>query len=198
MLHWFGTIADELLSWGYLGVFAALVIEGLGLPFPGDAVMAFYGFAAAHGQAHAGGVIGFSIVGYMAGTVFAYRVSHQYGAGLFDRIGSRFLLDHRSMTRASRLIDQYGPWLLIPGRFLPGVRSVSSYVAGASHMEFQPFLVYTGIGASLWCATWVGLGYWFGENMDVVLHAVQSSLAYVTGAGLVLLLALWAYRRRVR
>jgi membrane protein DedA with SNARE-associated domain len=198
VLDWFGSIAEAVLTLGYVGVLLALVVEGLGLPFPGDAMMAFYGFAAARGDLNLAGVFLCSLAGYLVGTTFAYAVSRRYGREWLDIAARRVLLSERSMRRTTSLIDRYGPWLLVPGRFLPGVRSVSSYVAGVGDMDFRDFLLYTGIGASLWCAAWLGIGYWFGDHLDAVIQAVQSGLAYLTGAVVVGLFGLWVYRRRSR
>lgn len=196
VLHWFGSLADSVLTVGYIGVYVALIIEGLGLPFPGDAAMAFYGFAAAEGTLSLGPVLWVSIAGYLTGSLLAYYVSRTYGAAWLDGLSALPVFNQRSMMRTTRLIDRYGPWLLIPGRFLPGVRSVSSYVAGFTRMDFQPFLIYTVIGVTLWCAAWVGLGYWFGDHLKVVLQVTQSWLAYITGAVLIIGVAIWGYRRK--
>jgi membrane protein DedA with SNARE-associated domain len=196
VLEWFGSIAGAVLTMGYVGVLIALVIEGLGLPFPGDVMMAFYGFAAARGDLHLAGVFLYSMIGYLIGTTMAYVVSRRYGREWLARAARRMLISERNMMRTTSLMERYGPWLLVPGRFLPGVRSVSSYVAGVGDMDFRDFLLYTGIGASLWCAVWISVGYWCGDHLDAVIHAVQSGLAYLTGAVLVGLLAFWIYRRR--
>ncbi len=198
LFDWFGWIADSVLSLGYVGVYLALVLEGLGLPFPGDVAMAFYGFAAARGNVHLGAVMVCSLAGYMTGSTIAFAVSRKFGGHWLDNMSHRLLLNQRSMMSTSGLIHRYGAWLLIPGRFLPGVRSVSSYVAGISRMDFQAFLLYTGIGSALWCAGWVALGFWFGEHLTEVLHVVQSSLAYLLGGVLVAVLCFLLYRRKAR
>ncbi|GMA50385.1 alkaline phosphatase [Alicyclobacillus contaminans] len=196
MLDWFGWAADGVLDFGYVGVFITLVLEGLGFPFPGDGLLTFYGFASARGQLQLPGVALCSIAGYLCGSTLAYLISRHYGVRLLNAAASRWLFNARQMSRTTSLIDRYGPWLLIPGRFLPGVRSASPYVAGFARMALRPFLLYTGIGAALWCIAWIGLGYWAGDHMEAVLRVVQSSLAYVTGGLLVTVLLIVLYRTR--
>lgn len=198
MFEWLGQLAEHVFAIGYSGIYLALIVEGLGLPFPGDAVMVFYGFAAAQGQFHVLPIIGFSVLGYLSGTTLCYWVARRYSAHV-RRFGERVpLLNQRSMMRTTRMIDRYGALLLIPGRFLPGVRSVSSYVAGLVDMDFRTFLLYTGIGTVLWCPVWVLIGFWFGENAHAVVRSMQSSAAYVTGALLVVVATvLWLRRTRV-
>ncbi len=196
MLAWFSHILEGVFRVGYPGIVLALIVEGLGLPFPGDAVMAFYGFAAADANFRLDGVIVCSFIGYMFGSTLAYAASRRFGRGMLDRLARLRWFSSGSLMRTSRLIDRFGPLLLVPGRFLPGVRSVSPYVAGMGGMEMEPFLFYTGLGAALWCTAWVCVGYWFGEHLDWILHVAQSSLAYVTGCALVIGAAYWLWRRR--
>lgn len=196
MLHSFGQWADVVYTWGYIGIFVALIIEGLGLPFPGDAVMAFYGVAAAKEKFHVFPLITSSIIGYLIGALICYFLSYRFGSTLLERASFTSWFNQRSMTRTSTMLSRYGPVLLIPGRFLPGVRSVSSYVAGAVKMEFAPFLLYTLIGVIGWCSMWVLIGYWFGENLHAILQVAQSSLAYITGGCVSVIAVVWVYRRR--
>ncbi|MCL6594172.1 MAG: VTT domain-containing protein, partial [Alicyclobacillus sp.] len=104
-------------------------------------------------------------------------------------------LDGARLRRAAGRLLRYGPLLLVPGRFLPGWRAVSSYAAGAAHMDLRAFLVYTGMGAGLWCGAWLGVGYWFGENADWLLRTANTWLALLAAAGAAAVAGLWLYRR---
>ena len=196
MLEWFGSLAETVFALGYPGIVLALIIEGLGLPFPGDAVMAFYGFAAAQGRFNLPGVIVFSLTGYLIGAVVSYAVSHKLGSRWMTGARRPSVLKPDTMDRTIHFLDKYGPWFLITGRFLPGVRTVSSYVAGLIRMDFGVFLLYTGIGSVFWCAFWVLIGYWFGENVKFVITHVQSSITYFTAAAFLAGGLWWLIRRR--
>lgn len=197
VLDWFGGLAGAVVGWGAPGVFVAMVIEGLGLPFPGDAVLAFYGFLAAQGRMHLGGLWLFGTAGYVTGAGMAFWASRRFGARFVHGIGGRLaLLSDRGMSRTTRLMGRWGPWILAPGRFLPGVRSVSAYVAGLSGMDWRPFVLYTGIGAGLWCTAWVGAGYWFGEHVDDVLARSRTLLGGAAVVAVAAAAAVWLYRRR--
>ncbi|MDQ0190065.1 DedA family protein [Alicyclobacillus cycloheptanicus] len=195
MWNLFGALARDIFALGYPGIALALIIEGLGLPFPGDAVMVLYGYAAAEGHFALPGVILCSIAGYLMGTSVAYWTSYYYGPELGRLVDRLPVFNKRSMMRTTRLIDKYGAFLLIPGRFVPGIRSVTSYVAGFSRMDLRLFLLYTGISACLWCSTWVAAGYWFGENATLMMHTLQSYFAYIVGIGALVGLIWWLARR---
>ncbi|WDL95456.1 DedA family protein [Alicyclobacillus sp. ALC3] len=194
MLQWFGTFTHHVFALGYPGIALALVIEGLGLPFPGDAVMVLYGYAAAQGHFTFVGTVACCVAGYLIGTGVAYWVSYHFGPELGRFVNHFPVFNKRTMMRTTRLIDRYGALLLIPGRFLPGIRSVSSYVAGFGRMDFRPFLIYTGISAILWCGGWVAAGYWFGENAQLMMHTLQTYFAYIAGVVIFGLIVWWLAR----
>jgi membrane protein DedA with SNARE-associated domain len=179
MWEWFGNLTDIVLSLGYIGVYLALVVEGLGLPFPGDAVMGLYGVAAARGLFHPFPVGIVATLGYLTGSLLGYGLAKSYGAPWLGRITHWTLFHRGSMLRTTDMMDRYGPLLLVPGRFLPGIRSVSSYAAGLMGMAFGRFVIYTGMGIVLWVALWLSLGYWFGEHLQAILHWMQSSSGYI-------------------
>lgn len=196
MLKWFAELTEFVFSLGYPGVLIALIIEGLGLPFPGDIVMAFYGFAAANGQFHVLGILVVSVIGYTIGALMGYLVSKRFGATWFLQRSSLPFFSNVQVERTLQRIERHGPWMLVVGRFLPGFRAVSSYVAGFSKMDFQPFVIYTGIGAAIWCALWVFVGFWFGEDLMSIAGHVQRS-AMFAAAGVILIAAIiWFARRK--
>jgi len=123
-------------------------------------------------------------------------VSRRFGSVWFERVSKIALVNRWQIERTARMIDRHGPWLLVIGRFLPGVRAVSSYVAGMMKMDFQIFLLYTGIGAILWCAVWVFVGFWFGESLGVITHHIQASLTIGTLSVAAIMALGWLTRKR--
>lgn len=201
MLAWFSWLAQTVFALGYPGVCLALLIEGLGLPFPGEAVMAFYGFAAAEGRFQVLGVLMASTLGYVLGAAICYGICRLYGPRLNAWVQrwthtSWIAGNAASMRRATRMIDKYGPILLIPGRFLPGIRTVSSYIAGLSGMDVKLFFLCTVTGTVLWSGLWIGLGYWLGENVKELIQSLQSSLGVISVILVMTGTAIWWWRRR--
>ncbi|GMA57695.1 hypothetical protein GCM10025858_21980 [Alicyclobacillus sacchari] len=56
----------RLVYLGYPGVFVAMVLEGLGLPFPGDVFLAFYGYSVAEHSMNGATVFCFGTLGYFS------------------------------------------------------------------------------------------------------------------------------------
>jgi membrane protein DedA with SNARE-associated domain len=194
-----GTWAAQIAALGAAGIAVAMVIEGLGLPFPGDAVLALYGWSAAHGDYSALTLVTAAVGGYMTGSGLAYAIGRSAAASPRTAAFRRLLLvSDDQWFRAQAWVRNYDAWLLIPGRFLPGVRSVSAFASGAAGMLPARFVTCTLAGATLWCSTWIGLGLWFGEHTEAVLDAARSALGWVTLTAVCALALVWWKRRSTR
>jgi membrane protein DedA with SNARE-associated domain len=190
------TIAQALFSLGYPGVLIALMIEGAGIPFPGDAFLVFYGFAAAEGKMHFALVWMIAIIGYLIGTTSVFLLCRSLGDQLIEQLGKYNLMSPRNVRQATGMMNRYSLLVLAPGRLLPGIRAIGSYAAGISHIDFSRFLLYTSIGAAMWSLLWISVGFWFGENMSIVMHTVQTSFVYITLGILLIIAGFWFIRRR--
>lgn len=184
------TVWQTFLTWvheaGYPGMGAALLLEGLGIPFPGDAVMAFYGYMISVGHFSYIQAVLWCTAGCWSGSILAFAAGKIYGIGFLQKFG-RFLLlkpDHVRFT--ARLSERYGIWVLVIGRFLPGVRTVSSYFAGIGGMAWSTFLPVSLAGFAVWCAVWIWIGVWFGKHAPTILSQINRILLIamlLAGAG---------------
>lgn len=178
------------LTWvhdaGYAGMTVALIIEGLGIPFPGDAVLAFYGYMISQAHFSYPQAVLWSTIGSWLGSLVAFAVGRTYGIEFLYRFGRVLLLKPKHIRMTERLSDRFGVWVVLIGRFFPGVRTLSSYFAGIGGMTWPTFLVTSLIGFGLWCAAWLGIGYWFGENAALLLATINRwllVLLLLTGIG---------------
>ncbi|WAH36672.1 DedA family protein [Alicyclobacillus dauci] len=198
LLIWIQHITSAIVSLGYPGVYVALVLEGLGLPFPGDGFLAFYGYAISEGDMNVIAVLCISSLGYFTGVSIVFGLTRRFGKMLLDPLYRLRVLQASRMDHTSSLMEKYGALILIPGRFLPGIRSLSTFAAALSEMTYSTFTFYTIIGSVAWCGAWIGLGFWFGENVQELLAHVQTSLMWFTIVIFVLLALVWMVKRMQR
>ena len=55
------------------------------------------------------------------------------------------------------LFEKYGPFLLIVGYFIPGVRHLTAYFAGMSNLTLWRFCLYAYGGALIWISVLLDL-----------------------------------------
>lgn len=193
--HWLQSLSAIMMTLGYPGVFGAMVLEGLGLPFPGDAFLAFYGYAIAQHDMNGIAVLCIGTLGYFAGVSIIYWLTRTFGNVILTPLYRYRVLSQTRMERTANMMDKYSAAILIPGRFLPGVRSLSTYACALAKMPYSVFSFYTLVGGLLWCGMWIGFGYWFGENMHTLLRHIQTTLMWTTVAVVFAALLMWVLRR---
>jgi rhodanese-related sulfurtransferase len=90
--------------------------------------------------------------------------------------------------------------MLMFAKFVPGLATLAPPVAGQNGMEFGTFLLFDGIGATLWVGGLLALGRFFGDiikrNTNVLDWAGRFSGALLL-LGIVGFLLIRVYRRRV-
>ncbi|MDZ4823710.1 MAG: DedA family protein [Flavobacteriales bacterium] len=82
------------------------------------------------------------------------------------------------IERTEAFYEKHGGKTVIMARFIPIVRTLAPFVAGAGSMPYRKFIVYCIIGALLWVPSLSLLGYWFGNfpivknNFEIVILAI--------------------------
>jgi undecaprenyl-diphosphatase len=86
------------------------------------------------------------------------------------------------------------------GYFIPGVRHLTGYVAGASELSFSNFALFAYTGAFCWAATFITLGYFLGEQWNDVLRGVRETKHLMIGLAVAVVLGYFiiGYIRRRR
>jgi len=175
------TIQDVLGRWGYLVIFAAMLLENAGLPLPGETVTLLGGYAAGSGQLNILGVMGAAAGGAVLGDNIGYWVGRRLGWGLILKVG-RWL--GQSPAQLEKLRDQFlrhaGKSVLL-GRFVAVLRVVAGPMAGAVGMPYPKFLLCNVVGATLWATTMVSLA-WLGGRWIPVDRMVKGVVEFGLGA----------------
>lgn len=185
-------------DYGYIAVFGILILCGFGLPVPEDITLVSGGVISGLDLANphtmcivglAGVLIGDSTM-FLAGRIFGYRI---------QRIKTfRRILSPRRFSHIQRKFKQYGLSLLFVARFLPGLRSPIFLVAGMSRrISYLTFILMDGIAALISVPVWVYLGYFFADNLDLLMEYVKDvqTLIYLV-LGVILLIVLIIYLKK--
>ena len=175
------TLQEVIGRWGYLVIFAAMLLENAGLPLPGETVTLLGGYTAGSGQLNILGVMGAAAGGAVLGDNIGYWVGRRLGWGLILKVG-RWL--GQSPAQLEKLRDQFlrhaGKSVLL-GRFVAVLRVVAGPMAGAVGMPYPKFLLCNVVGATLWATTMVSLA-WLGGRWIPVERMVKGVVEFGLGA----------------
>ena len=75
---------------------------------------------------------------------------------------------------------------------LPVVRHLISLPAGLARMPLQRFVVFTGLGAAVWCTILTWIGWFIGKKEDLLLSALDDEAKRYAGRAMVILLPILA------
>lgn len=180
------TIVDLIFDWGYIGIFLLMAIESSFIPFPSEIVLIPAGYLAHQGEMNLGMIMGAALGGSMLGAFINYFLAFILGRKILMRWGKYFFISRESMQKMDDYFAKHGAISTFIGRLIPGIRQLISIPAGLSRMNLIIFSTYTALGAGIWALILVMLGYFIGENQEMI----DTYLKQITILVLVLLVLL--------
>jgi len=204
LTHFGQWLLERFRDMGYPGIVILMAMESSVLPVPSEAVMPPVGYLAAKGEMNLVIVIACGVLGSVLGALANYGLSLWLGRAVIRRLGRYVLISEKSLDRAERFFDRHGEISTLLGRMLPVVRHLISIPAGIARMPLRRFVLFTGLGAFLWCTILATIGYVLGQHEDVwnkveVQQYLREVLLYLIPALIVTVIAYaWWQRRHAR
>ena len=186
-----------IAHYGYFGIFGLLVLGIIGLPVPDETLLTVAGYLIYRGQLLLIPTGLAALLGSLCGITLSYVIGRATGYLVIERYGPKL---HIKMERVHKVHDWFrrvGGFSLTLGYFVPGVRHLTAYVAGASELEYPTFALFAYPGGLLWCSTFITLGYFLGDRWNAIAGKVHEDVLIAAGA-LALLgggYVLWRRRR---
>lgn len=195
---------DQAFQWiaayGYVAIFALLVLGIVGLPVPDEALLTFVGYLCFKGELHLPATVLTAILGTTCGITISYGLGRLIGLHVLNRVGPWLHLSLDRIQHAQSWIQRWGPYALPLAYFLPGVRHVAALLTGASGLSLPTFARFAYAGAVLWSGTFIGVGYGFGAEWSRLSPSMQRTaiiLALLVATTMaVVLLILWRRNHR--
>lgn len=147
----------------YIVIFLVIFCEtGLVfLPFlPGDSLLFLLGLLSAGNGIN---VVILLFVVFLA-AVMGDSVNYKIGEFFGKTIVQRNLVNKKHIKATEIYYGKYGGKTIILARFVPYIRSFAPFVAGTVRMEYKSFLKFNVIGAGLWSALFIVLGFVVGSS----------------------------------
>ena len=135
---------------------------------PGDSLLFAAGALAARdtNELSVAIIIPLLIVAALLGDNVNYFVGRKLGTQIKSR--ERILFFKREyITETEKFYAKHGGRTVIMARFIPIVRTIAPFVAGAGSMNYSAYIKNCIIGAVLWVVSLTLLGYFFG-NLEIV------------------------------
>ena len=190
-------VRDAMRGGGLAALGGLILLENLVPPIPSELVLPLTGFYVGEGVLAFVPAVAAATLGSVLGAWLLYAIGRFGGRTALLRWGRVARLTEAKLDRADDWFDRHGPWIVLGGRLVPGVRSLVSLPAGASEMPFGRFTLLTALGSGVWNTALIGAGWALGSNWERVGDLVGPASRIVLVLG-VLALAGLALRMLVR
>ena len=151
-------------------IFILMAIESSVFPLPSEVVMIPAGFLAfRNGLTFGDPLLDCAIAvicgafGSLAGAYFNYFMALWLGRPFLYKFGKYFFLKPKNLERCEEVFREYGEIATFVCRLVPGIRHLISLPAGLAKMNHFRFSFFTVIGAGIWCAILLAIGYYLGS-----------------------------------
>ncbi len=161
-------LVDLIFDWGYLGIFIMMAIESSFVPFPSEIVLIPAGYLASQGEMTLGMIMAAALGGSMVGAYINYFLALTLGRKILQRYGKYFFIKESALEKMDDYFEKHGHVSTFIGRLIPGIRQLISIPAGMARMNLVTFSTYTALGAGIWALILTLLGYFIGENQELI------------------------------
>ncbi len=175
-------IVDAL---GYPSAGVGIFVESAGVPFPGEALLLAAAAWAAARHHSIVLVVLFAFLGATAGADVGYLLGYRGGRPFVERFGTIFRIRPDHIARAELFFARHGDKAVLVARFILGLRTWGSMLAGMARMPFWRFQAFSALGGLMWATAIGAAGYVLGSNLGLVEAVVRD-----VGAGGLLILFL--------
>ena len=174
-------IVQTVGEWGYAGIFLMMFLESSFFPFPSEVAMIPAGYLAHQGQMSLVLAWCAGTAGSLAGAVFNYYLCYFFGRELVLKYGKYVGITKVKMRKFEAFFKRHGEISTFNCRLIPGIRQYISLPAGLARMNIFKFCLYTALGAGIWVAVLLAVGWYLGKNYDKdsFSHIVVALLAAV-------------------
>ncbi len=189
---------NNLLSQGlYPMVVIVLVLCGLGVPFPEEAVFLTAGYVGSKHDANLWILCACGIVGILLGDSIPYWVGRKYGLKVIKRRPFSWFMSEKGIEKTRGFFGKHGSKAVFCGRFVAGLRMPTFFMSGSMGVSYVSFLLWDLLGAMISCPTSIYLAFHYGKKAEEMLRESKGFL--FAGIGLVVLYIVyhvWSHREK--
>ena len=182
---------------GYLGIFIGMTIESSFVPLPSELILIPAGALIARGEMAFFPVFFAGLFGSILGALVNYYLALFLGRRTVDflvkKYGKFLFMNKKNLERTDAYFRKHGEATTFVGRLIPLARHLISLPAGFARMNLSKFIIFTALGAGLWTAILIFVGYFFGSDAPSSLKIMT---AIILALSLVFLLIYYLRQKK--
>src|SRR5438094_3981315 len=165
-------VVQWVTDYGYFGIFFLLIFGIIGLPVPDEWLLVISGYLAFKNVLGFGPTVAVAVLGSAGGLTMSYVLGRTSSGFVIRRYGRRLSIDDEKIRRTQHWFQNLGRWVLVIGPFVPGVRNLMGYIAGATKLRIHVFMRFAYLGAFISAFTFVTFGYFMGRHFPCACSSI--------------------------
>ncbi len=161
---------EFMIRHGYAVLFAAVLVDQLGIPVPAVPFLIAAGALSRSGEVSAAAALALAVGAAFAAQWIWYQAGRRGGRRILRLVCRIAIEPDACVRRTENVFSRYGIKALLVSPFLPGLGTVAQPLSGMIGVPFPRFAFFGISGATLWAGTFVSLGYAFGHQLLALLN----------------------------
>ena len=157
-----------LFRHGYTIVFAGVLAEQLGLPFPSGSLLLAEGALLGTHRMNAAAIVGTAMIASLISDSVWYSLGRRRGGTILGEACGISLDPDTCVSQMHEVYSRYGANALLFCKFVPGLGTLGPPMAGMVGLTPWKFLSLDTGGAFIWAGNYVLIGWLFRAQLEVL------------------------------
>jgi len=199
------SLLSGLSQHGYSILFAMVFLESIGMPVPAALALLIAGGASARGSLYLPLAVCSALLAFVIGDTLMFLLGRYTGWWLLGALCRLSLNPESCILRAADSFYRRGRTVLLFAKFVPGINTMAAPLAGSMNMRFGQFFGLDFIGASVYVAAYLLVGFLFSDilgsitkNYEMFSRALSWVLLAAVAGYLGLQVWMWSKSRELR
>jgi membrane protein DedA with SNARE-associated domain/rhodanese-related sulfurtransferase len=159
---------DFLFRHGYLVLLLWVFAEQAGVPIPSIPLLLAAGALAGAGRMNFAWALLICMVAALAADTIWYQLGRIRGIRVLRLICRISLEPDSCVRRTEGLFEKRGARTLLFSKFVPGLNTVATPLAGIVQMRLPKFLLFDALGSLFWAGSFLATGYIFSDQIELI------------------------------
>ncbi len=147
--------------------------------FLGEEALLVFGAFSRLGYVHFWDAFLIALAGVFVGDMFWFTVGEKYGEEFVKKYGKWLFITPLRFHKLKQKIKKSGGIFIFISKFIYNMNHVSLIAAGAVKFDFANFVRWQIPTSVVWTLSFLGLGYFFADNLAVVKHDVKVATIFL-------------------
>jgi membrane protein DedA with SNARE-associated domain len=178
-------VSEALASYGYIAIFAIILLESAGVPLPGETTLiAASIYAGSNDTLDIRLIIATAAGATILGDNIGYWVGRSFARAAVLKWGGWIGWDQRKLDLGEFLFLRYGGKIVYLARFVAVLRVFAAVLAGVNRFPVWRFFMFNVLGGVTWAVLFGVAGYFLGQNLRVLAEPIGWLALVVAAVGL--------------